>query len=487
MRSTTGMTELLQQEAQDAIARWQWHPQVRETWAHERLYFWRLHFPTYERHKYVEGIREVMRRTGVIAYAVYELYGGYDILLRVWLPTTQRVFEATFKDVFNNDPNIVIDGFSVTDIVTHWPWVLPDGSMRMFDEGTLEEKLPNSEIERINAGLELPQLAEYEERGLLTPHWHSQGVKFIVLIDASRHAMGTGAAEHTTERLLEILLDADNDAFSEKSLYKGIGFAAYMILGRVQTEKFHLIEQALTQPINKVIAPETFGSRTTTFVMSTEDFLDFEEAMRLSEEAPHKRTAEEWLQEDEHHHLEVKGSAFSELNAWLESDDPNEAPTVGNNSTESLCKAVAGLLNAEGGAVLLGAVEKKHFAGRPQLKGAPEMGDYLVCGIKPDPGGDNWDHYARKIRDTLAARIKPDPNEFLDIDKDGAGTGHPMCLISIRAPRRTSSNSRWFYHFPKKGKAVHFWVREGNRTKEKIGPDIDAYKSEKTRRASEGG
>jgi hypothetical protein len=87
----------------------------------------------------------------------------------------------------------------------------------------------------------------------------------------------------------------------------------------------------------------------------------------------------------------------------------------------------------------------------------------------------------------LAARIKPDPNEFLDIDKDGAGTGHPMCLISIRAPRRTSSNSRWFYHFPKKGKAVHFWVREGNRTKEKIGPDIDVYKSEKTRRASEGG
>jgi hypothetical protein len=480
------MTDPTENEAEESVARWQWHPQVRETWANEWLYFWRLSFTTYVRGKYVEGIREVMRRTGVLAYVVYELYGGYDMLLRVWLPTTQRVFETTFKDVFNNDPNIVIEGFSVTDIVTHWPWAKADGTMDMLEDEDLEDKLPNKEIKRINEGLELPELAGYEERGFLAPHWHSQGIKFVVLVGASRHAMGTRAAEHTTERLAEILRDADDDAFSEKSLYKGIGFAAYMILGRVHAKRFHSIESDLTQPINKVIAPETFGSRTTTFIMATEDFLDFEEAMRLSVEETHKRTAAEWLSEDEHHHLEVKGSAFSELNAWLGSDDAELVPPPGNVSTENLCKAVAGLLNAEGGAVILGAVEKKRFSGRPQLAGAPEIGEYLICGIKPDPGGENWDHYALKVRDVLASRIKPDPNEFLDIDKDGAGTGLPMCLISVRAPRRAPINARWFYHFPTEEDGTHFWVREGNRTIEKVGPEIDAYKSEKTRRPSEG-
>ena len=125
-----------------AYARWQWHPQLRELWGNERLYFWRVHFPTYERLRFLDNVEEVMRRTGVVAYAVYELYGGFDMLLRVWLRTTQGVFESTFHEVFGKDPNIMIEGFSVTDVVTHWPWAGESGeSVEPLGDELLKNRL----------------------------------------------------------------------------------------------------------------------------------------------------------------------------------------------------------------------------------------------------------------------------------------------------------------------------------------------------------
>src|SRR5262245_39032590 len=337
----------------------------------------------------VENLEEVMRREGVNAYALYELYGGYDILLRVWLPTTQKVFEATFHDVFQNN-DIVIDEFAVNEVVTHWPWAAEDGSVRRLGEEVLESRLSNDEIELINSGPGLTEVARYQESGLIAPSWHSQGIKFIVLVGASRHAMPKAAVNHLRDSLLRIGLDADDDAFAEKVVYKGLGFGAYLIIGRVRKESFHLIERELIYPINQVVAPETFGARTTTFTMSTEDFLAFSEKMSVEKEAPRQRTATEWLQQEEGQHLEVKGSAFADLNRWLHSEKPGTEPPMSDVAVDSLMKAIASLLNAEGGAIVLGALEKKRYEGHRLLEGAPEVGPYLLLGLQPELGNRGW-------------------------------------------------------------------------------------------------
>lgn len=472
-------------EPAEDVGRWQWHPQLHETWGGERLYFWRVAFPTYERDQYREGIREVMRRTGVTAYAVYELYGAYDILLRVWLPTMHRVFEKTFAKVFNNDPNIVIESFSVTDIATHWPWATEDGRMRLLSEDVLSDRLPNREIRRINGGLPLPALLDYQHRGLIAPAWHTQGIRFVMVIGSSGQWRPVAAGERTTAQIADILRQADDDVFDERSLYEGIGFGAYLILGRVRAEAFHRIEEEIIEPINELVAPGAYGSRTTTFVMSTEDFLDFAEEMRVADEGPTKRSAQEWLQEDEHQFLEVKGSAFRDVNAWLHAKDATKTPETSDVPTDSLAKAVTGLLNADGGTIVIGALEVRRYADHPRLEGVPRIGDYIAWGLKPELRDGDWDGYERRLRDVLAARIKPDPNDFIDIDRDGLGPGRPLAVLSLRAPRRSSAGARWFYHFPKGDGHGRFWVREGNRTKPLVGPDIDAYKTEKTRRATE--
>jgi hypothetical protein len=466
--------------------RWQWHPEIRERWAGERLYFWKLSFPTYQRSRVVEGLEEVMRQVGVQAYAVYELHGGYDILLRVWLPTTHRVFESTFRKVFHND-DIVIESLVVDEVVTHWPWAAEDGSMRRLDEEVLSARLPNSEIERINSGLALTEFSDHHSQGLIAPAWHTQGIKFIVLVGASRHPMATAAVDRLRGSLLKIVLDASDDAFAEKSIYRGLGFCAYLIIGRVRNESFHMIEREIIGPINEVISPETFGARTTTFTMATEDFVAFSEKMPLDEETPRKRSAAEWLEFDEGQHLEVKGSAFSRLKPWLETKD-DAVPPLDDMVEDTLMKAIAGLLNAEGGAIVIGALETQRCEGSPRLEDAPRVGTYMVLGLHPEmrDRGWDWDKYERRLWDIVDSRFKGDPNpkQFLDLHRDGIGA-RPMCVLSVREPHRSPSSDTWFYHYPKDERHPRFWVREGNRTVEKIGAEIDRYKREKSQRATD--
>lgn len=465
--------------------RWQWHPEVREQWAGERLYFWRMTFPTYEQAKVVEKLKEVMRRVCAEAYAVYELYGACDILLRVWLPTTQKVFEAAFQDVFQSN-DIVLEEFSVNEVITHWPWAEEGGSLRRLGDDVLKSRLSNEEIERINAGPGLDEVTAMQESGLIAPTWHSQGIKFIVLVGASRQGMPTAAANRLRESLLRIVLKADEDAFAEKSVYRGLGFCAYLILGRVRKESFHLIGQEIIHPINEVIAPETFGARTTTFTMSTEDFLAFSERMSLGEENLGQRSAAELLEQEEGQHLEIKGSAFVDLNRWLHAKDPEAPPPINDVAVDSLMKAISGLLNAEGGAAVVGALESQRYVGHPLLEGVPGAGSYTVVGLQSELGdrGWNWDKYERALRDLMASRIDPDPNPYLHFYGDGIAA-RPVCVLTLREPRRSPTSGAWFYHRLKGQGHSRFWVREGNRTVEKKGLQIIEYQREKTRRATD--
>jgi hypothetical protein len=467
-------------------ARFQWHPELREHWAGERLYFWRLHFPTYAKAEIVEQLEEVLKRVGVQAYAIYELYGGYDILLRIWLRTTHKVFEAVFHDIFQNR-GIVIEGMAVNEVVTHWPWAMEDGSMRRMDEDVLKNKLANSEIARINDGLELTDENGFQAQGLIAPTWHLQGIKFIVLVGASQHAMPVAAVDRMRDRLLKIVLDADDDAIYEKSIYKGWGFCAYLILGRVRNDSFHLIEREIIRPINEILAPDTQGARTTTFPMATEDLLAFSEKMATDEEPQHLRSAAEWLELDEDQRLEVKGSAFADVKQWLNSSPPVASPPMNDVAVDSVLKAITGLLNAEGGTIVIGALESKHFKKYPQLLGLPEIGPHMVLGLQHELGdrGWDWDKHERTLHQLMETRIdgNPNPNTYVDFQSDEID-GRPVCVLTVREPRRTATSGAWFYHLPKGESHPLFWVREGNRTIQKTGNEITHYQREKTQRST---
>src|SRR4051812_46895107 len=107
-----------------------WHHSVRETWCAERLYFWRLRFPTYDRTKIIATLRVALENIGVTSYAVYELFGGGpDVLLRAWVRPSHRIVEDALRNAFQ-DPRIQADYFVVSRILVHWPFAGENGAIR---------------------------------------------------------------------------------------------------------------------------------------------------------------------------------------------------------------------------------------------------------------------------------------------------------------------------------------------------------------------
>lgn len=77
-----------------------WHHRCHEVWAQEELSFWRLYFaPTYNHREIVTRIKTVLMDCKILSYAIYELTGEIDLLLRLWIPpsVTQLSFENALK------------------------------------------------------------------------------------------------------------------------------------------------------------------------------------------------------------------------------------------------------------------------------------------------------------------------------------------------------------------------------------------------------
>lgn len=458
------------------MPRRQWHPAVHETWGHERLYFWRLAFsPTYDRGRITAALLQAIESHGVEAFTIYELFGGgYDILLRVWLPVTHSDFQATLEHLLR-DYAVVMQSFAVTKTVAHWPWTDPStGGLRQVSKARLRERLPNADILRLNSGrLQDAELERYQRENLIAPAPHGRGIKFAVVISAHHHPMTPYTIDRLESRLQEVLTDATH--VTEKSLYAGIGFGQYLIMGRVKD--YFAITREITEPINTAVDPATFGARTTTFLVSTPSALASRDELRTTEDGPGSRTLADYLHAEESQTLEVKGSAFFDIDRWAFGKGTGDDKRV----TDGLLRAITGMLNADGGTVVVGALERKRYRPTDNLAGYSTFGHYVCIGIEFDLGDRDWDHYERRLRQTLESRVKPDPNPWLVLTPTPF-EGTVMCVITITTPVRDSDlGARWFYHEPDNDKRPRFWVRRGNRTIELSGPALDDYRFEKAR------
>src|ERR1700677_5121555 len=68
-----------------------WHDRAHVAWGKERLYFYRLSFaPIYERDKIEAKLTELFEARRIGSHIIYELYGNWDLLIRVWLPSDVR-------------------------------------------------------------------------------------------------------------------------------------------------------------------------------------------------------------------------------------------------------------------------------------------------------------------------------------------------------------------------------------------------------------
>ncbi len=450
---------------------YQWHPAVHTEWAREQLYFWRLAFsPTYDRERIVAGIREALELQGATAFTVYELLaGGYDVFLRAWLPTSQGAFESSLFQALGQH-TIVAQAFWANRVLVHWPWETAPGALdvRPVSADALRHKLPDGEIARINNREITPaRRAEYEEQNLIAPVKRRPGIKFFTAITTNNAPLTTYATQQLEKKIKAVLGAAQR--IEEKSLYAGIGFGEYLLMGR--TTDFFAIDEEITSPLNDAVEPSVYGAKTVTFPVGRRSFLDFCYDLRTDDKSVTTHNAAEALEDEESQTVEVKASVFVGVDRWISGGPLERNERVVD---DGFLKAVTGLLNADGGTVVVGALERRRFDQHSKLAEYPRRSSYIVLGIDDDLDGDVWDKYERRLRVLLEGRIQPDPNAWISIAHEVLD-GRSMCVVTV------GRSGRWFYHYPSGEKRPRFWVRQGARTVELIGPESDVYRVEKAR------
>lgn len=460
-----------------------WHHQIHESWGSERLYFWRLaFFPTYDAEPIHKALNQVLAEHGVRSYAHYEIYGLYDTIIRVWLPTqtTPEDFERALTEKLTHFHMEVCDAFSVGQILRHWPWVDSDGSLRELDPHILRNRLEPRQIEQLNdaaAGHEPDLEAEKLIKravadGLLARCSFSDGIKFLVVVTSSSQLATIAARGQLRFQLESILERAEKGgAIGETSLYEGSGFGQFLLLGRVKPDKFSALRTDIIDRVNAAGTGAFFRARPYTYVTASGNGDSLEPQFVDSipyqlDAAESTESVEQLLNRDEYEKLEMKASAFINVDRWVQTGRASPDEKV---LEQGVLKAIVGMLNRSGGTVVVGALERMRYKKERRLEGVPAVGLYFCLGIEQDYQGRDWDQYALKLQEEIMKRINPPPAGLVTISKVRVAD-RPLAVLSIQRTTR-----EWFYLQGTKGPA-QFFVRLDNSTRFLQGPVADGYK-----------
>lgn len=425
------------------------------------------------------AITNAFTERSVNSFAVYDTTGLYDLLLRTWIPslTTQNDFESCLRKHLAPLNLQRIDVFAVSEHIMHWVWDDGNGGIRIPSDETLQKQFQDSKLAKFNDGqFTEDQFVKARDVNLLEEMPFTDGVKFSIMIPPSETATYR-ASEAIEVRLCQILINAEN--VQEKSLYHGLGFAQFLIVGRVPYDHYFAIFDELVNPIVESGAHDFLGVRTYTQINAAKDFVAFQEQIPTrSELSLVSANITELLSQDESMLFEVKGSALVDLKRWLHSNEAKSVEPSRRITMDEFLKPIVGMLNAEGGHILIGAIEHERYPNiSEKLKSYPTHGKFTCVGIELDTQKNDWDWYLRNLREYVTRHITPSCSFWVTIDKREV-ENVPVCLISINAP-----TDQYFYLVEdlKKPNNATFCVREDNSTRILGGVEADQYKRSRGR------
>jgi schlafen family protein len=464
--------------------RLQWHPSIHELVGHEALHYWFLTFATsYEWDDLRGELLTLLQTHDVHSFALYELMGDCDVLLRVWLPEGRAgAFRAALQSRLTRFSLTLDAMYRVERVIRHWPFG-PKGAGEVKKlEG--ESAHPSSDlIDQVNgklrdgASLADPDLAALAVGGAIGPEDGSRdqikGVKIVTLVKPTG-ALG-GMQRQSLGKQMALTLDVQ-EKLVQRSLYEVEGFgAAFLLTCTVPIEDFFCFRDGLIS----VLAPlfESAGIRTTSYSCGSPDLLLFQDVIpqpgsRSRRRAAHLQRVTDLLKLDESMTLEVKGSAFAPLEPWLfNGEELLESPNFFNRS---VLKTVVAFLNSEGGSVVIGALERNRYqraAPLDDIAEFKEIGGYMCAGIK-DPlfMRKGWDAYERKMSDMIAKNISPTPSSLVRIRNEEVD-GIIFCVVDVEPGQEIE----WHY-LQAEGEGPKFMVRDGARTVHLQGLEADHYK-----------
>lgn len=438
-----------------------WHHAVHREWADEKLVFLFFAFePTYNRDAAAANLEEFLLQKGICSYQIYEVTSPFDILVRAWVPMRLSPHELKAElDRDSRDGRRVSHVLEVAEIIHHWAWATKAtakiGDITHVSEADQREGRPASERDVINAiqgrtaaangkvtlsKVEQTLVKDFRGGRFVTkPRYRTSGIRFLVLVKVK-----DTDNELEMKAVLRDLLNKASRTIRDPSLYRLHDHHQFLIFGNVReiVGEFHAISEKIVAPINKHFAAGKARTYTSFFPMR--GFLGFRDELRGPELAPPREDLDiaELLEHPEGQRLEVKGSAFTELHLWLRGEGPlarSKRPVVDgkNAAVNALMRAIASLLNSDGGTIVVGAVEKSKYSNYDKFKELPAANAkdlYHVTGIEPDQPDGDFDSFALKLRDVIDRRFSPRPSvRWLRI-LPAHVAGRVVCVIQVDLP-----------------------------------------------------
>lgn len=264
-----------------------WHQRVHEEMG-EKLYFWRLAFsPVYPRDSALAGLKFALSRCNVRSVAVYELFGPFDVLVRVWLREGCEAhdFQQVLLEELEPHGLDMCEVFAVDYVVRHWAFKEKKGSEEPSAQFVRELIEDEDRINHLETGtLGFREVEDLKNKHLVaTPSFdkpHLPGIKFALIVTGNspaeqENARATGIEsrspklvgdDHRVFQGLVTSVVAEAKSIADRSLYAGTGFGHFVILGRVGYKNFHDIHGKLVTQLGAARLQDRFSVSTVTLV-----------------------------------------------------------------------------------------------------------------------------------------------------------------------------------------------------------------------------
>jgi len=237
-----------------------WAPNVHQRFDENCYYFLlRLRNPTGD---VVGTLGQLLARALVRSSCIYELFGHYDVLVRIWATHRRR---NRFIQVLEASKNLIEDARDFQAYHIDYRWA-ENQSMSHEDLAPYVPRI-NQLCKSLATGQEVSQteLNEFVTRGLVhrLPSREESYIKIYLALTRIPSAMEDKfEAEHVRE-----LLDKAGSVLEDVSMYSGIGFANYLIKGMVSDfRKINEITVTLLEP-----AIQRYQLRPTTLIIANND------------------------------------------------------------------------------------------------------------------------------------------------------------------------------------------------------------------------
>ena len=234
-----------------------WHPEVHTTFR-EQLHYYVVTARPYSPDEFRQKMLDFQKKERIGGFCAYEVFGAFDIVLRVWLPLDKL---ETFDDELRKSaPEIdKIIPFRVTDSSAYWA---RDEGMSEFKEKALGQ-ITAEHVRHVQNGNHLDLVETYKSSGLLADIEQPKHIKFFIAL-SNPHAVARTAEASFRNELREIVRAYTTPTnLSRISIYYGFGFAWALIKAETPPDNFFVIGD-IVYNLNKKLFPHGFF--TTTYI-----------------------------------------------------------------------------------------------------------------------------------------------------------------------------------------------------------------------------